>query len=90
MFTHLGQRFLDYIYHDVKTKNQCDGLLSLAPKLIKKISVKSMKAELSWSQPIHQGFEEEGKECFCIRKTTTKHTQKKLFKMPDLKKKTPI
>lgn len=57
-----------------KQKNQCDELLSLTPKLIKKISVKSLKAEPSWSQPIHQGFEEEGEECFCIRKTTTKHT----------------
>lgn len=61
----------------------------LTPRLIKKISVKSLEAELSWLQPINQGFEEDGDGCFCIgrQETTTTHTHTNYFKMPDLKRK---
>ena len=51
-----------------KQKNQCDGLPSLTQKLIKKISVKSLKAEPLWFQHINQGFEKKGDDCFYIRR----------------------
>lgn len=66
------------------------GYLFLNPKLIKNMSVKSLEAEPSWFQPISQGIWEGGWWVLCIRREVTTNQKKSYFKMPDLKKNTPI
>lgn len=62
-----------------KKKNQWDVVAYFfTPKLIKKISVKSLESEPSWFQPINQGFEREGVGYFCIK--DNHHTKKAILK----------
>lgn len=58
------------------------GSSFLTPKLIKKISVRSLEAEPSWFKPINQGFQEEGMGVFALEDNN--HAENKsYFKMPD-------